>query len=56
MAEMVVVRSKIKQFAKGCNVSADFANALSDEVKKLIERAAERAKANKRNTIKPRDL
>jgi len=56
MAELVVVRSKIKQFAKGCNVSGDFADALSKEVELLIKKAAERAKANKRNTIKARDL
>ncbi len=56
MAELVVVRSKIKQHAKGCNVSADFAEALSREVEGLIARAAERAKANKRSTIKARDL
>ena len=56
MSDMLVVRSKIKECAKGCNVSGDFAESLSGEVKKLIERAAERAKANNRSTIKPRDL
>jgi histone H3/H4 len=56
MAELLVVRSKIKDVAKGVNVSGDFAEALSKEVEKLIKRAVERAKANKRGTIKPRDL
>ena len=56
MADLLVVRSKIKEVAGNCNVSADFAEALSKEVEKLIKRAVERARANKRNTIKPRDL
>ena len=56
MAELLVVRSKIKEAAKGMNVSGDFAEALSKEVEMLIRKAVERAKANKRGTIKPRDL
>lgn len=56
MAELLVVRSKIKGAAKGCNVSGDFAEALSKEVERLVAKAAERAKANKRSTVKARDL
>ena len=56
MSELLVVRSKIKDVAKGVNVSGDFADYLSKEVEKIIKRAVERAKANKRGTIKPRDL
>lgn len=56
MAELLVVRSKIKDAAKGMNVAGDFADALSKEVEMLIKRAVERAKANKRSTIQPRDL
>ena len=56
MAELVVVRSKIKEVAKGMNVSGDFAEALSEKVEELIKDAVERAKENKRGTIKPRDL
>ncbi len=56
MADLLVVRSKIKEYAKGMNVSGDFAEALSKEVEKLVARAAERAKANNRSTVKPRDL
>lgn len=56
MAELLVVRSKIKEQAEGMNVASDFADALSEEVKKLIKKAAERAKANKRSTVQPRDL
>ena len=56
MAELLVVRSKIKDVAKGLNVSGDFAEHLSAEVEKLIHKAAERAKANKRSTVQARDL
>ena len=56
MADLLVVRSKIKDVAEGMNVSGDFADALSNEVNALIKKAVERAKANKRSTIQPRDL
>lgn len=56
MADMVVVRSKIKQHAEGCNVSGDFASALNDVVVELIKKAAGRAKANNRKTVASRDL
>lgn len=56
MADLVVVRSKIKENAEGCNVSGDFANALNDKVTALIKEAAERAKANGRKTVSSKDL
>jgi len=56
MAELLVVRSKIKEYAKGMNVASDFADALSKEVEAMVNKACERAKANKRSTIQPRDL
>jgi len=56
MSELLVVRSKIKDVAKGMNVSGDFADALSTEVENLIKKACERAKENKRSTIQPRDI
>jgi histone H3/H4 len=56
MADMVVVRSKIKELAEGMNVSGDFAESLNGEVSALIKRACERARSNKRSTVQPRDL
>jgi len=56
MSELLVVRSKIKDVAKGVNVSGDFAEELSKKVEGLIADAVRRCKANKRGTIKPRDL
>lgn len=56
MAEMVVVRSKIKELAEGMNVAGDFAEHLNEEVVSLIQKACKRAKENKRSTIQARDL
>ncbi|MDD5253541.1 MAG: DUF1931 domain-containing protein [Candidatus Nanoarchaeia archaeon] len=56
MSELLVVRSKIKDAAKGMNVAGDFADELSKEVEVIIKKAAERAKANGRSTVKARDL
>ena len=56
MADMVVVRSKIKELAEGMNVAGDFAESLNTEVVALIKRACERARANKRSTVQSRDL
>lgn len=56
MAELLVVRSKIKEAAKGMNVSGDFADALSEKVRELVADAVRRAKANKRSTVQSRDL
>ena len=55
LGELLVVRSKVKEMTK-LNVASDFADALSREVEKLLKKAEERAKANKRSTLQPRDL
>ena len=56
MSDLLVVRTKIKDVAKDVNVASDFADALSKKVEELIEAAVERAKANNRKTIQPKDL
>ena len=56
MADLLVVKAKVKEYAKGMNVAGDFAEALSDKVAVLIKEAAERAKDNGRATVKARDL
>ncbi len=53
---MLVVKSKIKEYAEGMNVSGDFADALDKEVESLIKKAVERCKANGRKTVQGRDL
>lgn len=56
--EVVVVGSKVKAFIKsqGCHTSSDALGALNDKVHQLLMAACERAKANKRSTVKPGDL
>ena len=60
MADMVVIKAKIKEFAKyedkKLNVSGEFADALNEKVKSLIEEACRRAKENNRNTVMKKDV
>ena len=56
MAELLVVRSKIKEFAKNMNVAGDFAEALSSKVVDLVKDACKRASDNGRKTVQSRDL
>ncbi len=56
---MIVVRAKIKDVANDMgrfSVSSDFADALDAKVKEIIRAACERAKANGRKTLMPRDI
>ena len=57
MAEMVVV-SKVKESVKahGCNTGGDFVGALGKLVEREVSKAAERAKANGRKTLRATDL
>jgi histone H3/H4 len=54
MADLTV-KSAVKD-ALDNNVSADFYEALDDEVAELLEDAARRAEANDRKTVQPGDL
>ena len=58
MADILVVGSKVKEAVKkaGCNTGGDFAEELSRVVEAKIKRAAERAKANGRKTVRKEDL
>jgi len=56
MADLLIVKSKIKDVVKGFNVSGDFAEALDKLVRFHIEKAVERAKENNRKTVMPKDL
>ena len=52
----LVVKSNIKNAAPGYNVSGDFADALEKYVETAVKKAVERAEANGRKTIMPKDL
>ena len=54
--EMIVVKSKIKEVANGCNVAGDFAEALSAKAIVEVEAACVRASANGRKTIQAKDV
>ncbi len=56
VADMLVVRSKVKETIKKCNVAGDFADALNRVAALLLAEACRRAKDNKRSTIQARDL
>ncbi|SDY33381.1 DUF1931 domain-containing protein [Halobellus clavatus] len=55
MADLIV-KSAVKEALNDHNVAADFYEALDDEVTELIDEAAQRAEANDRKTVQPRDL
>ncbi|MCD6434554.1 MAG: DUF1931 domain-containing protein [Candidatus Diapherotrites archaeon] len=54
----LVVASKVREVIKanGCNTAGDLVDALDREVEALLRKAAERAKANGRKTVRAADL
>lgn len=52
----LIVKAGVKDALENYNVSADFYDALDQEVAELLEEAANRAEANDRKTVEPRDL
>jgi histone H3/H4 len=58
MADVLVVKSKVRAYTKKkkMNLGGDAVVQLTKEVKRLLDRAVERAKANGRKTVKARDI
>lgn len=56
MADLIVVKAKIKDLVPGFNVSSDLADALDAKARQLVKDAAARAEANGRKTIMAKDL
>lgn len=56
MAELLVVKSKIKDVTGDYNVAGDFADALSAKVEELVKAACARTEANNRKTVRASDL
>lgn len=52
----LIVKAAVKEELDDRNVASDFYEALDEEVTELLEDAAERAEANDRKTVQPRDL
>lgn len=55
---LLIVQSKVRDEirSKEKRVSDEFINALSEHVKKTIEKAIARATANGRSTLRPEDI
>lgn len=58
MGDLLVVGSKVKEAikAQGCNTAGDAADTLSGIVSGMVEKAAARAKANGRKTVRGVDF
>ncbi len=56
MSDLLVVKAKIKDVAKGHNVAGDFAEALDKRLRELIKDAVGRADGNGRKTVMAKDL
>ncbi|MBI1969790.1 DUF1931 domain-containing protein [Candidatus Woesearchaeota archaeon] len=56
MADLLVVKAKIRDAAKGMNVAGDLAEALDKRVRQLVDDACRRAKENGRKTVQAKDL
>ena len=58
MTEILVVGSKVKEEIKkhDCNTAGDAVDALSRVVEGMVKKAAERAKANGRKTVRAEDF
>ena len=57
--EILVIASKLKKYIKekaSMNTSADVFEALSGELKKIVDKAIENARNDKRKTVKARDI
>lgn len=56
--EMLIVASKVREFikSKGGLTSSELLPALNEKVYCVLEAAVERAKGNKRSTVKAQDV
>jgi hypothetical protein len=52
----LIVKTGVREDLDEYQVSADFFDALNEEVEELLEEAAQRAEANDRSTIMAYDL
>jgi histone H3/H4 len=57
-SDVLVVASKVKEYIKsrGAKTSGETIPALSEMLSKALDEAINRARANKRSTVKPCDL
>ena len=56
MSDLLVVKAKLKDAAKGYNVAGDLADALDKKLRQLVSDACTRAEGNGRKTVMAKDL
>ena len=58
MSDMLVVSSKVRAYlkSKGVKMSGELPAAVNKQLMGVLDSAAERAKGNKRSTVKPQDV
>ena len=56
MADLLVVKAKIKDACPGFNVAGDLADALSEKLNQAVSDAVSRADANGRKTVMGKDV
>ncbi len=58
MAEMLVVRSKVKDYVakKKLRMGSDAMDVLNREVARVLDRAVERAREDRKGTVKSRHM
>ena len=54
--ETIIIKSRVKEVAKDCNVASDFAEALNKIACSMIKEASKRAGSNGRKTIQAKDV
>ena len=56
MADLLVVKAKLKDAIPGFNVSGELAEAADKLLREALKKASERAEANSRKTVMAKDL
>lgn len=56
MADLIVVKAKIKEVIQNYQISADYVDELDKKVRDIIAKSIERADANHRRTVMAKDI
>ena len=56
MADLLVVKAKLKEVCPGFNVAGDLAESLNCYAHQILKAACERAESNQRKTVMGKDL
>lgn len=56
MAELLIIKAKVKEACGEMSVASDFIETLNDKVDELVKKAIWRAKENSRRTVMGKDV